>query len=150
MTEIDLATQMRNKAGESFRSGYNCSEAIFTAFRELVAPDLNPELVRVFTGYGGGLGHAGCMCGALTGSVAILGLLTGRVNNEGDREKCYEHARNFHDRFEQKYSATCCRVLNPHPFDTTEHLKNCLKITGNTAKMLTEYLTEKNLVPADK
>ena len=150
MTETDLATEMRNRAGENFRSGYNCSEAIFVAFRELVAPDLNPELVRMFTGYGGGLGHAGCMCGALTGSVAVLGLLAGRVNQDGDREKCYELARNFHDRFEQKFSATCCRVLNPHPFDTKEHLKNCLKITGNTAKLLTEYLNEKNIFPAAK
>ncbi len=150
MAGIDLATEMRSKAGEIFRGGYNCSEAIFVAFRELVAPDLNPELVRVFTGYGGGLGRAGCMCGALTGSVAILSLLTGRVNQEGDREKCYEHARSFHDRFEHKFSATCCRVLNPHPYETKEHLKNCLKITGNTAKLLTEYLIEKNLLPTAK
>ncbi|MBF7083617.1 C_GCAxxG_C_C family protein [Desulfallas sp. Bu1-1] len=148
--ENDLATTMRNKAGENFRNGYNCAESIFLAFRELVAPELDPNLGRMFTGYGGGLGHAGCMCGALTASVAVLGLLKGRVSADEDRENCYTLARNFHDRFEQKFEATCCRVLNPHPFDTREHLRHCLKITGNTAKLLTEYLMEKDLLPRGK
>lgn len=148
--ENDLATTMRNKAGENFRSGFNCAESIFLAFRELVAPGLDPGLGRMFTGYGGGLGHAGCMCGALTASVAVLGLLKGRVSVDEDRENCYTLSRNFHDLFEQKFEATCCRVLNPHPFDTKEHLRHCLKITGNTAKLLTEYLLEKGLLPRDK
>lgn len=150
MTEQDLATEMRNRAGNYFREGYNCAEAIFAAFRELVDPDLNPDLVRMFTGFGGGLGHAGCMCGALTGSEAIIGLLAGRKNPAEDRENCYRLSREFHDRFEQKFEATCCRVLNPHPFDTKDHLKHCLKITGNTAKMLTEYLADKKLLPEGK
>ena len=150
MTETDLATEMRNRAGENFRSGFNCAEALFDAFRELAAPDIGPDIVRMFTGFGGGLGHAGCMCGALTGSVAVLGLLAGRENPSGDREYCYNLARNFHDRFEQKFEATCCRALNPHPFDTKDHLRHCLKITGNTAKLLAEYLKEKDLLPSGK
>ncbi|SFR00934.1 C-GCAxxG-C-C family protein [Desulfoscipio geothermicus] len=146
----DLATQMRNKAGENFRNGYNCAESIFIAFRELLAPDIDPTLARMFTGFGGGLGHAGCMCGALTASAAMLGLLKGRISASEDRDGCYKLTQELHDRFEQKFSATCCRVLNPHPFDTKEHLKNCLKITGNTAKLLTEYLMEKGLLPQGK
>jgi len=49
MDEQNLATEMRNRAGENFRNGFNCAEAVFTAFREMVAPDLKPELVRMFT-----------------------------------------------------------------------------------------------------
>lgn len=150
MIEQDLAIEMRNRAGDSFRNGFNCAEAMFAAFREKADPDLDPGLVRVFTGFGGGLGHAGCMCGALTGSVAVIGLLAGRIGPDGDREKCYQLAREFHDRFEQKFEATCCRVLNPHPFDTKDHLRHCLKITGNTAKLLTEFLIDKGLLPDGK
>lgn len=142
----DLAIKMRNNAGENFKNGYNCAEAIYVAFKELVAPEIDHNLVRMFTGFGGGLGHAGCMCGALTASAAVLGIIKGRNSAEGDRDACYKLTQEFHDRFEQKFTATCCRVLNPHPFDTKEHLKNCLKITGNTAKLLTEYLMEKDLL----
>ncbi|GBF33553.1 hypothetical protein DCCM_2655 [Desulfocucumis palustris] len=143
--ENDITVEARNRAGGHFKSGYNCAEAIFLAFREMLTPDVPADMVRMFTGLGGGLGHAGCMCGALAGSALVLGLLKGRTSQEEDREPAYDLAREFHDRFEQKYGYTCCRSLNPHPFDTPEHLKNCLKITGNTGKLLMEFLQEKNL-----
>lgn len=142
----DLVLEARNKAGEYFRNGYNCAESIFLAFRDLLAPELDAGLVKMFTGFGGGLGHAGCVCGALTAAEAGIGLFTGRTGNQEDREPGYAAAREFHDRFEERFGGTCCRVLNPHPFDTPEHLKNCIKITGNTGKLLMEYLLQKGLV----
>lgn len=142
----DLVMEARNKAGDNFRQGYNCAESIFLAFRELVAPELDAGLVKMFTGFGGGLGHAGCMCGALSAAEMIIGFFKGRTSSREDREPCYEAARDFHDRFEERFGGTCCRVLNTHPFDTPEHLRNCIKITGNTGKLLMEYLVEKGLV----
>lgn len=141
----DITIEARNRAGGYFKDGYNCAEAIFLSFREMVTPDVPKEMVRMATGMGGGLGHAGCMCGALTGSAMVLGLLKGRSDKDQDREPAYNLTREFHDRFEGKFGNTCCRSLNPYPFDTTEHLKNCLKITGNTGKLLMEFLVEKGL-----
>lgn len=142
----DLAMEARNMAGNYFREGYNCAESIFLAFREVLAPELDRELVRLFTGFGGGLGHAGCICGALAASTAILGLLAGRTDCQQDRFRAYNLAKEFHDRFEGNFGATCCRALNPHPYDTPEHLRHCLKITGNTAKLLMDFLLEKKLI----
>ncbi|MFZ5634670.1 MAG: C-GCAxxG-C-C family (seleno)protein [Bacillota bacterium] len=139
------AMEARNKGGEYFRTGYNCAESIFLAFRDLLGLDVPREMVRAFTGLGGGLGHAGCMCGALTGSALLLGLLKGRTDVEQSRDEAYALTREFHDKFESNYGYTCCRSLNPHPFDSREHLRNCIKITGNTAKMLAEFLNEKGL-----
>ncbi len=141
-----MVLEARNRAGDYFRNGYNCAEAVFMAFQPYVAPGADPQLVRMFTGFGGGLGHAGCICGALTGSVAVLGLLKGRTDNHGSRETIYNLARAFHDRFEAVLGATCCRSLNPHPFDTPEHLRNCLKITGNTGRLLMEFLLDNGLL----
>lgn len=135
----------RNMAGEYFRSGYNCAEAVFLAFRDWLDMDAPRETVRAFTGLGGGLGHAGCMCGALTGSALVLGLLKGRTDAGESRDPAYNLTREFHDRFESSFGYTCCRSLNPHPFDSKDHLRNCIKITGNTAKLLAEYMTEKGL-----
>ncbi|MCL6638815.1 MAG: C-GCAxxG-C-C family protein [Firmicutes bacterium] len=144
----DRATEARNKAGDYFRRGYNCAESIFLTFREMVAPGLNEDLVKMFTAFGGGYGHAGCSCGALTASEIIVSYFTGRPSCEQDREPAYTAAREFHDRFEERFGGTCCRVLNQHPFDTPEHLRNCIKITGNTGKLLMEYLLQKGLVKA--
>ena len=144
----DITIDARNRTGGYFKTGYNCAESIFLAFRETLAPDVPVEMVRMFTGLGGGLGHAGCMCGALTGSALMLSLLKGRTNHEQNTEPAYDLSREFHDRFEQKFGYTCCRSLNTAPFESPEHLRNCLKITGNTGKLLMEFLQEKGL--ADK
>lgn len=142
----DMVTEARNRAGDNFRKGYNCAESVFLAFRELTAPELDPGLVKMFTGLGGGFGHAGCVCGALAAAEMIIGYFKGRTSHEQDREPGYNAAQEFHNLFDERFSGTCCRVLNPHPYDTPEHLKNCIKITGNTGKLLMEYLVQKGLV----
>lgn len=130
-------------AGQNFREGYNCAEAIVRAFRDTLNADISDEALRMASGFGGGLGHAGCMCGALTGATMVLGMLKGRVTKEQSREPIYTVAREFHGLFLDKFGATCCRVLNPHPFDSKEHLRNCLKITGGTAELLAQYIKDK-------
>ncbi len=142
----EKSIEMRNRAGNYFKEGYNCAEAIFLTYRELLAPEMDPAMVKLFTGFGGGVGEAGCMCGALMGSIAALNMLKGRETNQTSRNEAYRLAREFTEKFTEKYGATCCRALNPHPFETREHLTNCLKITGNTSKMLMEFLEEKGLI----
>lgn len=131
-------------AGQNFRDGYNCAEAIVRAFRDAMEVDISDESLRMASGFGGGLGHAGCMCGALTGAIMVLGMLQGRVTKDQNRGPIYNSAQEFHSIFKAKFGSTCCRVLNRHPFDTKEHLRNCIKITGNTAELLEQYL-EANL-----
>ncbi len=142
----EMSIEARNKAGNYFKEGYNCAEAVFLTFRELLAPEMDPAMVRLMTGFGGGVGEAGCMCGALTGSIASLNMIKGRTTNQVPRDEAYQLAKEFSEKFTEKYGVTCCRALNPHPFETREHLTNCLKITGNTSKMLMEFLNEKELI----
>ncbi|HHU17886.1 MAG: hypothetical protein GX892_07350 [Thermoanaerobacteraceae bacterium] len=142
----EILIEMRNKAGNYFKEGYNCAEAIFLTYRELLKPEIDPAMVSLFTGFGGGVGESGCMCGALTGSIAALNMVKGRTTNKSSRDEAYQLAKEFTEKFTDQYGVTCCRALNPHPFETKEHLVNCLKITGNTSKMLMEFLVEKGLV----
>lgn len=138
--------QMKQAAGNNFRDGYNCAEAVVRAFRDSLQLEISDEALGMASGFGGGLGHAGCMCGALSGAVMVLGMLQGREDNTQSREPIYASAREFHELFREKFGATCCRVLNQNPFDSKEHLRNCIKITGNTAEMLSIYISDKGLV----
>ncbi|MGF7185614.1 C_GCAxxG_C_C family probable redox protein [Desulfitispora alkaliphila] len=140
----EKALEARNKAGDYFKQGYNCAEAIYLAFIDLNMIDGDRNAVRMLTGFGGGMGEAGCSCGALTGSVVVLNHINGRTTTEADRHRAYTHAKAFHNVFKEKFGSTCCRSLNKYEFDSKEHLKNCLKITGNTAKLLQEYLGNNN------
>ena len=141
--ESESKLDAKRLAGQNFKDGYNCAEAILRAFRESYNLDISDEALKMASGFGGGLGHAGCMCGALTASVMVLGALEGRTDSSQSRDTVYSSASQFHDKFANKFGGTCCRFLNPHPFETKEHLRHCLKITGNTAGMLSEFLAEK-------
>ena len=146
MEMSDKATEARNAAGQYFKDGFNCAEAVLRATADTLGIGLDEQAMRMTTGFGGGLGHAGCVCGALAASVMALGLMEGRTDVNQSREAAYELANEFHERFQDKFGATCCRALNPHPFETREHLVNCVKITGNTAKLLQEFIEEKKLL----
>ncbi|MHB8126442.1 MAG: C-GCAxxG-C-C family (seleno)protein [Desulfitobacteriaceae bacterium] len=142
----NMALEARSLAGNKFKSGFNCAESILHAFNEMLNKPLSSESLKMSSLFGGGLGHAGCMCGALSGSIMILGLFKGRIDTEQARDPIYDLAHDFHDRFVNEFGATCCRSLNPHEFDSPEHLRRCLKLTGGTAKLLMEYILEKELV----
>ena len=139
----DKPVDAKQLAGQYFKEGYNCAEAILRAFRDALQLNLSDDAIKMATGFGGGIGHAGCVCGALASSVMILGALEGRVSSSESRDAMYGSAEEFHRRFAEKFGATCCRALNSHPFETKEHLRNCLKITGNTAGLLADYISEK-------
>lgn len=134
-----------NLAGARYKEGYNCAEAILRAFRDELKLDLSDEALKIATGFGGGLGQAGCMCGALTGSVMVLNLLTGRNSSAESRDPAYISAREFHKQFDDHFGATCCRVLNPHPFGTSDQRRNCLKVTAETADLLMQFIQGKGL-----
>jgi len=141
----DKAMEARNSAGQYFKEGYNCSEAVLRAITDGMGIPVDEQALRMTTGFGGGIGHAGCVCGALAASVMALGLLKGRTDAAQSRQEAYDLSEEFHRRFKEKFGATCCRALNPHEFETREHLVNCVKITGNTAKLLMEFVEEKEL-----
>ncbi|MHC4104280.1 MAG: C-GCAxxG-C-C family protein, partial [Planctomycetota bacterium] len=63
-------------------------------------------------GFCGGMGGAGCTCGALSGAIMGLGLLVGPHAKSGlSKKKFTELSKKMHDRFHEKFSSTCCRVL---------------------------------------
>ncbi|MCG8481719.1 MAG: C-GCAxxG-C-C family protein [Clostridia bacterium] len=141
----ERSMEARNKAGQYFKDGHNCAEAIFLAFKDEF--DLDENLVKMFTGFGRGVGEAGCMCGALTGCIGVLSMITGRTTTDNEeRDQCYAYTKEFHDRFKEQFSITCCRALNPYDFSTRDHAVCCLKITGKTGKLFMEFLQEKGLV----
>lgn len=142
----EMAVEARNKAGHYFKEGYNCAESIFLTYRELLEPDMDVSMVRLVTGLGGGLGRSGCVCGALSASIIALNMIKGRTSNKASRDESYKLAKEFTEKFKEKFGATCCRVLSPYSFQSQEHRSNCLKITGNTSKMLMEFLEENGLL----
>jgi len=130
-------------AGKKFKEGYNCAETVLRTFRDALNLDLSDDALKIATGFGGGLGHAGCMCGALSGAIMVLSMLQGRTSADQSRDAAYSGAKEFHQAFSQAFGGTCCRVLNKDKFGSREQGVRCLKITAATADLLMEMI-EKN------
>ncbi len=135
-------TDIDNKqvAGNYFREGYNCAEAVLRSLCDSLGIVISDDAKKMASGFGGGLGHSGCVCGALAASVMVLGILQGRTDKEQSRTQVYSVAEDFYLNFVERFGSSCCRVLNPYQFESKEHLRNCLKLTGNRLNYLTSIL----------
>jgi C_GCAxxG_C_C family probable redox protein len=141
----EMLMTARDKAGDYFKSGYNCAEAVLRAYLDMYPQDFGNEVARLASALGGGMGRSGCACGALTASEMVLGMLAGRDSQTSDLKHVYKLSGELHNRFKEKFGSTCCRVLNKEDYQSQEHARRCLKITGGTAMLLMQFLLDHNL-----
>jgi C_GCAxxG_C_C family probable redox protein len=111
-------------------------------------------LPKLATGFGGGIGRKGSICGALTGSVMAIGMKWGRTDPK-DKEtvsKVHEKCRQFWDQFEKAFGNVNCYNLTGCDFTNEEERKKwqtsggnekCTAIVEKTAKILFDFIKEK-------
>jgi len=80
---MDTQTQMKiesakSRARRNFSAGFNCAECIVEALLGELIPDLPPDMWKLSTGFGGGVGLYGDTCGALLGAVLAVSAVHGR------------------------------------------------------------------------
>jgi C_GCAxxG_C_C family probable redox protein len=99
-------------AVEKFLSGYNCAQAVLFAY----GPDLGLDTetaLKIATGFGGGMGRRGEVCGAVTGGILALGLKCGRGGQQerSVAEVAYQKTRDLMAAFERTHGSCTCRTL---------------------------------------
>lgn len=143
----ELIEKIGESAVQAFKSGHNCSESIVIAFQNCNIIAINTESLKMVSGFGGGLGHARDLCGALAGSTMVIGALIGRSSvQEKPLQDIYEVTRAFRTEFLDKFGSTQCGELMKFEFGTREHLKGCMILSKNTAMLLAEFLDKKALL----
>jgi C_GCAxxG_C_C family probable redox protein len=113
----------------------------------------NPNAVKVMTGFGGGIGGMGSVCGAIVGGVAALGLRYGR-GEITDREDprlfrlCSEFYRRFASEVEQSHfcrDITGTDFTNPEEakayFTSPEKTARCGRLVAHTVDLVHEILS---------
>jgi C_GCAxxG_C_C family probable redox protein len=122
-----------------------CSEALLLVLNHGFNGGLSAEQAKQLgAGFCGGMGEAGCTCGALSGAIMGLGLLVGPHSKNGLSKKRFRQlAGKMHDRFHEKFSSTCCRVLIKD-FDRNSKARThfCADLTGITAEIAVQLLLE--------
>ena len=122
-----------------------CSEALLLVLNNGFNGGLSSQQAKQLgAGFCGGIGEAGCTCGALSGAIMGLGLLIGPHSKDGLHKKKFRQvARKMHDRFHEKFSSTCCRVLI-RDFDRNSKTRSqfCSNLTSITAEIAVQLLLE--------
>jgi len=88
---------------------FNCAEVMIYAASDEYNMKLKSETFKTMSSFGGGMGIES-VCGAITGSLAVLGILfTVEKAHEGDRVKmlCQE----LFQKFEEKLNTNNCGML---------------------------------------
>jgi C_GCAxxG_C_C family probable redox protein len=151
-----MTTKTAQKAVELFDSGYNCSESVLLALSEEFAQK-NPIIPRVATGFGGGVGRSGSICGALSGAVMAVGLLRGcdKAEEKEKRTAAYKSVLRMVDAFEKEFENINCKALTQCDFRTKEEQekfrsKRFGKISAQNLFVGAQNTLRKNIDDAEK
>jgi len=138
-------------SGEYHDQGFNCCESTLQGLGDYlgVKSDLIPSIA---TGFGGGIGHTGGVCGAITGAGMALGIKYGRRDPQ-DKEKrdwLYQRVENFLQDAEKELGSLNCRDLIGLTLNTDEAMKiyreknlrkKCHQIIEQVEKLAQTYLS---------
>lgn len=122
-----------------------CSEAVLLVLNNGFNGNLDFDTARnLGAGFCGGMGDAGCVCGALSGAVMGLGLLLGPSAPNGLGKKEFRALiKTLHDSFQTKQGSTCCRILIQDFIDRKHKKarhKQCTGITEHGGRLAVELL----------
>lgn len=100
------------KAEELFREGYNCSQAVFLAYADLVGIGFDTAK-KLSCGFGGGMGRMRDTCGAVSAMVLLTGFFEGMEDGadaEG-KKRNYALVQKLVNRFKEMYGSYNCQEL---------------------------------------
>lgn len=131
--------------------GYCCAESVIVTLNGAFKVGLDETMAAgMGSGFCGGMGGAGCVCGGLAGAEIMLGLLLGPRREGGMAKKAFqkEVAAVMHDRFRERFAATCCRVLIKNR--KVKGGATCAELTGGAAEIAAALVLERRPELADR
>ncbi len=134
-----------------FKDGFSCSQAVLSAYGEQFGMGREMAL-KVSGAFGGGMGHLGETCGAVTGAFMLIGLKHGktRAEDEQRREKAHNLVKEFALEFKSRNGSITCRELLDCDISTSEGMKlaeenelfatRCPKFVRDAAEIIEQIL----------
>lgn len=125
-----------------FKEGFICSESVLMGYAEL--SDIIDEVIpKIATGFAGGIGRRGSVCGALVGAIMALGLKYGRDGVEDNHayEQCIAKSSECYGMFEKTFGSVSCFGLTACDLSTPEG-RRIYRESGLRDKKCTRYVEE--------
>ncbi len=160
---------VKERARKNFSKGFNCAECILEAVLAYVDTDLPEGVLKLATGFGGGVGLYGDTCGAITGAVMAVGVVHGRERlSEGEDRKAvakastkqlydkpglYRIFNQLPNRVKEKYGNTLCREICSQwreQWLCREHALHCREIITDIAEFAAALIYEETETAASR
>lgn len=145
------------KAVELFHQGYNCSQSVAYAFKDIIKMDDN-TLLSISSAFGGGFCRLRQTCGALSGIAIVLGYIEKYTDpNDYDKKvELYTIYQELAKKFEEKHGYLDCKSLlggnpdnSPIPSKRTKNFYNerpCERYIHDAAEILENYLKKSGVI----
>lgn len=148
----------QERAVELFKKGFNCSQAVFTAYADLYGFDEETAL-KMSASFGGGLGRMREVCGCVSAMAMVAGFETGstRENDPAGKEHNYEVVQRMADRYKEIAGGSIiCRellglstkeseALAPKPAERTEQYyrkRPCMQLVCDACSIIENEFME--------
>ena len=109
---IHIMESRKKIAIEKHDLGYNCAQSVALTYADLV--DMAPEhLFKITEGFGLGGGNMQGTCGAISGAIALIGLLNscGDLEHPSTKAQTYALGREILERFKAQNGSILCYEL---------------------------------------
>ena len=150
MKQEDLRKEVRAVAIRNFKNGLNCAESIYDALIETGVINMPKETMAMCTGFGGGVGLTGHICGALAAAVMANGAKHGRNPGETNQPAVnyYRRYNKMVSEFKKEHGAVNCDEITASfgGFNSKSRRAGCMKLVGKTAALAYDIL----LIPQDE
>lgn len=106
------------RAAELFLQGYNCAQSVAVAFCDEMGVS-EYVAAKMASSFGGGMGRMREVCGAVSGMLLVLGVVSG-YGEPADMEakrKHYAQVQNLAGEFRRQVGSIVCREILKNPPD---------------------------------
>jgi C_GCAxxG_C_C family probable redox protein len=145
-----MSEQAPQRSIDLFKSGFFCAESVLLAIAESqgIQSDLIP---RIATGFCSGVSRTGGMCGAVSGAIMGISLVSGRNSPDESYELSYFLTQELISRFEKQYGSVNCRQLmgcdlatgaGQQYFVENNLMNSCLKYAEEATRMAVSLISE--------
>ena len=139
-------------AGELFKCGYNCAQAVFAARASKFGIDTETAL-KLSAPLGAGVGRMREVCGAFSACAMLVGLKKASAEPSEDRKReIYELTQKLAEDFKRENGSIICRdilklqkdaAVSPVPLPRTDEYyakRPCLKVVESADALAIKYM----------
>ena len=104
--------EREKRAGELFKAGYNCCQAVAMTFADVIGLS-EDEIARLTSGFGGEMGRMREVCGTVSAMTMVAGAIkpANDVNDKAAKTANYALVQDMAGEFKQMNGSIICREL---------------------------------------